>query len=136
PIRHRLSLLNDLVKEGKLKLDPDAITEVVTYHDPCNTARKEGVWEEPRELLKSFVKNYAEMNPNGKMNYCCGAGGGAMAMPEYNEKRKLKGKRKVDQVVATGAEIVLVPCHNCIDQFNDLNKWYPETKGKSKNMHM
>jgi Fe-S oxidoreductase len=136
PIRHILSLLNDLVKDGSLKLDPDAITEVVTYHDPCNTARKEGVWEEPRELLRSFVKNFVDMNPNGRMNYCCGAGGGGMAMPEYNEKRKLKGKRKVDQVMATGAEIVLVPCHNCIDQFNDLNKWYPDTKGKSKNMHM
>lgn len=136
PIRHILELLNDLVKEGKLKLDPDAITEVVTYHDPCNTARKEGVWEAPRELARSFVKNFVDMNPNGKMNYCCGAGGGGMAMPEFNEKRKAKGKRKVDQVMATGAEIVIVPCHNCIDQFNDLNKWYPDTKGKSKNMHM
>jgi len=136
PIRHILELLNELVKEGKIKLDPDAVTEVVTYHDPCNTARKEGVWEAPRELAKSFIKNFVDMNPNGKMNYCCGAGGGGMAMPEFNEKRKAKGKRKVDQVMETGAEIVIVPCHNCIDQFNDLNKWYPDTKGKSKNMHM
>lgn len=135
PIRHILELLNELVKDGKIKLDPDAITEVVTYHDPCNTARKEGVWEAPRELLRSFVKNFVDMNPGGKMNYCCGAGGGGMAMPEYNEIRKAKGKRKVDQVVATGANIVLVPCHNCIDQFNDLNKWYPEKK-VSENMHM
>ncbi len=136
PIRHILELLNDLVKEGKLKLDPDAITEVVTYHDPCNTARKEGVWEAPRELARSFVKNFVDMNPNGRMNYCCGGGGGAMAMPEFNDKRKLKGQRKVDQVMATGAEIVIVPCHNCMDQFNDMNKWYPDTKGKSKNLHM
>ncbi len=135
-MRHILELLNDLVKEGKLLLDPDAITEIVTYHDPCNTARKEGVWEAPRELIKSFIKNFHDMNPNGKMNYCCGGGGGAMAMPEYNEIRKAKGKRKVDQVMATEAEIVIVPCHNCMDQFNDLNKWYPDTKGKSSNMHM
>ncbi|KJS15432.1 MAG: hypothetical protein VR69_13465 [Peptococcaceae bacterium BRH_c4b] len=136
PIRHILELLNDLVKEGQLKLDPDAITEVVTYHDPCNTARKEGVWEAPRELARSFIKNFVDMNPNGRMNYCCGGGGGAMAMPEFNEKRKLKGKRKVDQVMDTGASIVIVPCHNCMDQFNDMNKWYPDTKGKSKNLHM
>ena len=135
PIRHILDLLNELVKEGKIKLDPDAITEVVTYHDPCNTARKEGVFEAPRELINSFIKNFVDMNSVGKMNYCCGAGGGGMAMPEYNEIRKAKGKRKVDQVLETGAEIVIVPCHNCIDQFNDLNKWYVE-KSKSKNMHM
>jgi Fe-S oxidoreductase len=136
PIRHIIELLNQLVKEGRLKLDPDAVTEVVTYHDPCNTARKEGMWEPARELLRSFVKNFVDMNPNRNMNYCCGAGGGGMAMPEFNEKRKAKGKRKVDQVMATGAEIVVVPCHNCMDQFNDLNKWYPDTKGKSKNVHM
>ncbi len=136
PIRHILELLNDLVKDGSLKLNPDAISEVVTYHDPCNTARKEGVWDVPRELARSFIKNFVDMNPGGRMNYCCGAGGGGMAMPEFNEKRKLKGKRKVDQVMATGAQIVIVPCHNCMDQMNDLNKWYPDTKGKSKNMHM
>ncbi len=135
PIRHIIELLNELVKEGKIKLDPDAITEVITYHDPCNTARKEGVYAAPRELLNSFIKNYVDMNPNGRMNYCCGAGGGGMAMPEYNEVRKAKGQRKVEQVVATGAEIVIVPCHNCMDQFNDLNKWYPE-KARSQNMHI
>ncbi|MDA8336222.1 MAG: (Fe-S)-binding protein [Peptococcaceae bacterium] len=136
PIRHILELLLDLVKDGSLKLDPDAVTEVVTYHDPCNTARKEGVWQSPRELIRTFVKNFVDMNPNGRWNYCCGAGGGGMAMPEFNEKRKAKGRRKVDQVCATGAQIVIVPCHNCMDQFNDLNKWYPDTKGKSKNVHM
>lgn len=134
-IRHIIELLNELVKEGKIKLDPEAITEVITYHDPCNTARKEGVYAAPRELLNSFVKNFVDMNPNGRMNYCCGAGGGGMAMPEYNEVRKAKGQRKVEQVVATGAEIVIVPCHNCMDQFNDLNKWYPE-KARSQNMHI
>jgi Fe-S oxidoreductase len=136
PIRHILELLLDLAKDGSLKLDPDTVTEVVTYHDPCNTARKEGVWECPRELLRSFVKSFVDMNPNGRWNYCCGAGGGGMDMPEFNEKRKAKGQRKVDQVCATGAQIVIVLCHNCMDQFNDLNKWYPGTKGQSKNMHM
>ncbi len=136
PMMHILELLNDLVKEGAIVLDSDAIPEIVTYHDPCNTARKEGVWKEPRELARSFLKNFVDMNPNGKMNYCCGGGGGAMAMPEYNDMRKAKGKRKVDQVMATGAKIVIVPCHNCMDQFNDLNKWYPDTKGQSANEHM
>lgn len=136
PIRHIIQLLNDLVKEGRLILDPGAVTEVVTYHDPCNAARKEGMFEEARELIKSFVKNFADMNPCGDRNYCCGAGGGGMAMPEHNEKRRLKGRRKVDQVTETGAQIVIVPCHNCMDQFNDLNRWYPDTKGRSKNMHL
>ncbi|MHB8158136.1 MAG: heterodisulfide reductase-related iron-sulfur binding cluster, partial [Desulfocucumaceae bacterium] len=95
----------------RIRLDPDAITETVTYHDPCNTARKEGMFREARDLLGSFVKNFTDMNPRGERNICCGGGGGAMAMPEFNEMRKAKGKVKVDQVMETGAQTVVVPCH-------------------------
>lgn len=133
PIRHILQLLCDWVKEGRIKLDPDAITEPVTYHDPCNTARKEGVFEEPRIVLKSFIKDFRDMTPNRRWNYCCGGGGGALAMPEYTEYRLMKGKRKADQVKATGAKIVAVPCHNCMDQFNDITKHY---KLGTKNKHV
>ena len=48
-------------------------------------------------------------------NLCCGAGGGAWAMP-YDEERLAYGKMKADQIKATGAEIVIAPCHNCRDQ--------------------
>lgn len=133
PIYHILQVLSWWIKDGKLKLDPNAITEAVTYHDPCNTARKEGVYEEPREVLKSFIKDFREMTPNKDTNYCCGGGGGALAMPEFTEQRLLKGKRKADQVRATGAEIVAVPCHNCMDQFNDITKHY---KLGTKNEHV
>jgi Fe-S oxidoreductase len=48
-------------------------------------------------------------------NHCCGAGGGAWAMP-YEEERLAYGKFKADQIKKTGAEIVVAPCHNCRDQ--------------------
>ena len=55
-------------------------------------------------------------------NFCCGAGGGAWAMP-YNEERIYYGRIKADQIRNTGAEIVVAPCHNCRDQImKDLTK--------------
>ena len=48
-------------------------------------------------------------------NLCCGAGGGAWAMP-YDDERLAYGKMKADQIKDTGAEIVIAPCHNCRDQ--------------------
>jgi Fe-S oxidoreductase len=36
----------------------------------------------------------------------------------------IAGKYKADQIKATGAKYVLVPCHNCTDQIGDLNKEY------------
>ena len=30
----------------------------------------------------------------------------------------------MDQIKETGAKVLIVPCHNCYDQLNDLNKDY------------
>ena len=34
----------------------------------------------------------------------------------YTEERLAYGKHKADQIKATGAELVIAPCHNCRDQ--------------------
>ncbi len=38
--------------------------------------------------------------------------------------RKENRKNKAEQIKATGAKIVITPCHNCFDQIGDLNKEY------------
>jgi len=58
---------------------------------------------------------YREMCDDPLNNFCCGGGGGAWAMP-YDEERLAYGKVKADQIKATGAEVVMAPCHNCRDQ--------------------
>lgn len=48
-------------------------------------------------------------------------------MPMGGEMRKQRlacGKIKADQIMETGAKLVFVPCHNCIDQIRDLSKEY------------
>ena len=65
------------------------------------------------------------MKYQGNYNYCCSGGGGAMPMGGEMRKHRLKaGKVKADQIRETGAKIVFVPCHNCIDQIRDLSKEY------------
>ena len=124
PVRHIVEIYEEWIKEGKLKLDKTKNTIPVTMHDPCNTVRKEGVYEPQRFVIKNTVMDYREMNPDGKYNICCGAGGGALAVASTKGQRMIKAKPKVDQLVATGAKIGCIPCHNCIDQFNDMNKYY------------
>ncbi|HHE46278.1 MAG TPA: (Fe-S)-binding protein, partial [Bacteroidetes bacterium] len=48
----------DCLRKGKIRLNPDIITEKVTYHDPCNMARSGWIVEQPREILRSFVPNF------------------------------------------------------------------------------
>ena len=64
------------------------------------------------------------MTPYGTDTFCCGGGGGALAMSEYNERRLKIGKIKADQITATKAEIVVTPCHNCVDQLTQINHTY------------
>lgn len=124
PVRSILELYADWISDGVLKPDKTRNTIPVTLHDPCNLVRKEGISEPQRYILRNTVMDFRDMEPHGKSNFCCGAGGGALAVAATKEMRMQKAKPKVDQLVATGAKIGCIPCHNCMDQFVDMNKYY------------
>lgn len=108
-------------KEGRLKLKAGAITEPVTYHDPCNLARPGWIVQQPRELLKAICSNFIEMTPNGRQNYCCGGGGGTVSIDELRPYRTTVGGRtKAEQIRATGAKVCVAPCANCKKQLREL----------------
>ena len=116
-----MEYLWEMVKSGRIKLDPNIITERVTYHDPCNIARTKWIINQPREVLKSFCKNYVEMTPSGQDNICCGGGGGTVSIDEIRPYRTtIGGKAKAEQIRATGAKYVVAPCANCKKQLREL----------------
>ena len=80
---------------------------------------------QPRKILKSFVKDFVDMVPHGERNYCCGGGGGLVSLDEIHEYRmEIGGKVKADQIRQTGAEIVIAPCANCKKQLKELVEYY------------
>jgi Fe-S oxidoreductase len=123
-IKSILELIAEYIRQGRIKLDPGKINKRVTLHDPCNLVRMGGVIEEQRFILSRAVSDFVEMYPNREQNYCCGGGGGQLSMTRYASRRLKAGKTKADQIKATGAKIVVAPCHNCIDQLSELNKEY------------
>jgi Fe-S oxidoreductase len=125
PVVSILELTWQAVREGKIRLDPQAIREKVTYHDPCNIARSGWIVEQPRQLLRSFVGDFVEMQPYGRENYCCGGGGGLVSLDETKDFRmRVAGKTKAEQIRATGAQIVATPCANCKKQLRELVDYY------------
>ena len=112
------------IKEGRIKVDKSKNPQPVTFHDSCNNARSCGLFEEPRELLQLVCEDFREMYPNRAENYCCTGGGGAMSMSEYTPRRLKSASIKANQLKATGAEIVVTSCHNCVDGLSDLIKHY------------
>jgi Fe-S oxidoreductase len=110
-----------LLREGKIPLKGKVIEERVTYHDPCNIARSGRILDEPREILRAICKDFVEMTPNRTENLCCGGGGGTVSIDEVRKFRTgLMGKKKAEQIRATGAKIVAAPCANCKKQLKEV----------------
>lgn len=123
-VRSLIEVLADYIRDGKIKVDPTAIPEGVTYHDSCNLARNGGLIEEPRFVLKNVVKDFREMTPNRDEAICCGGGGGLVALAEYADRRIAAGKPKAEQIQKTGAKIIVAACENCRLQIGDINEHY------------
>ncbi|KJS81769.1 MAG: hypothetical protein JM58_16185 [Peptococcaceae bacterium BICA1-8] len=135
PVYNFVQLQAKWIKEGIIKIDPNRNPEPVTFHDPCNMVRKEGIIDEPRYCVNKAVMEFREMWPNREFNYCCGGGGGLLAMgADIQPNRLAKGKLKAEQIKKTGAKVVVTPCHNCYDQLNDIIKHY-QLDVKLKHVH-
>jgi Fe-S oxidoreductase len=119
-----LELLEQYLDEGRIQVDPAVHKDRITLHDPCNLVRHGGISEPQRRILHRLSGDFVEMTPNRAENFCCGGGGGKLTMSEYLDRRLKAGGVKADQIRATGAKVLVVPCHNCIDQLDELNKHY------------
>jgi len=125
PVINIMEYTHQKLMEGKIQLAPDVITERVTYHDPCNIARSGWIIEQPREIIRAFCKDFVEMEPHGRANYCCGGGGGTVSVDEIHEFRmEVAGRTKAEQIRATGAKYVISPCANCKKQLAELIDHY------------
>jgi Fe-S oxidoreductase len=122
-VSHIAEVVARYLKEDRIRVEKDRIKGVITYHDPCQSARNGGVIEEPRDVLSHLTSNFVEMTPNREYNWCCGGGGGLVAL-DNEDFRESTGKIKVDQVKSTGASIVSTGCENCHTQLKFLSDRY------------
>lgn len=116
-----VELLAEYISTGRIKLDKEKNKELITLHDPCNLVREGGVIDQQRYIIKNAASNFIEMTPHGTENFCCGGGGGQLAMSEYNERRMKIAEIKAEQIRKTGAKVVVTPCHNCVDQLMQID---------------
>lgn len=113
------------LKEGRINVNRSKYTEPLTYHDPCQIARNAGVIDEPRYILQHLTSDFRDMSQDAKYNWCCGGGGGLVALGEETLDFRMKSARvKADQVKETGAKILATACENCHTQLSDLNEHY------------
>jgi Fe-S oxidoreductase len=123
---HILELLDDLRQQGRLKVS-GRVKDKLTYHDPCQISRRGGVIDEPRNLIAMFADNFVEMPDTGKMNWCCGAGGGVSSNERADEIRLQVFQRKKDQLDAIHVDGMISACSNCRIHLEDgLEEYHME----------
>ncbi|MCK4833476.1 MAG: (Fe-S)-binding protein [Gammaproteobacteria bacterium] len=111
-VRHILEILDEFRKDGRLKITGKE-TQRLTYHDPCQISRRGGVIEQPRKLIDMFSDNFVEMPDHGKMNWCCGAGGGVSSNERADDVRLKVFQRKKDQLDEIKPDAIVSACSNC-----------------------
>ena len=122
---HYVEWLAEALKKGKIKIDPTKkIKEPVTIQDSCNYVRNHGIYKATREIVSYIAEDVREMSPNLSHNYCCGGGGGFNGIGFFRKERNNVFKTKRDQILATGANLVIAPCHNCWDAIRDLEEHF------------
>jgi Fe-S oxidoreductase len=113
------------IRDGRIKLDKSKYKGPITYHDPCQIARNAGVIDEPRYILRYLTDDFRDMTPDPKYNWCCGGGGGLVALGDETLDFRMKSASvKVDQVKESGAAILATACENCHTQLSNLNDHY------------
>jgi Fe-S oxidoreductase len=122
---HYVEWVAEALRTGKLKIDPaKKIKEPVTYQDSCNYVRNAGLGNMAAEIMSYMAEDFRPMEPNKEHNFCCGGGGGLNGIGRYRKERNIGLKVKRDQILATGAKLVIAPCHNCWDAIRDLEEVY------------
>lgn len=119
-ILHYTQFLADLVHQGKLPFKK-GYNRKVAYHDPCYLGKHNGIYEEPRRLLRAVPGlELVEMGRNRENSLCCGGGGGRM-WADFDEPVRLAEVR-VQEALDAGAQILATACPFCLINFEDAVK--------------
>ncbi len=114
---HINQYLLELMDEGRLTLKGE-YAKKVTYHDPCYLGRHNGVYDEPREVLRKIPGlKLVEMEAHGKNSLCCGGGGGRIWMDTPKEERF--SDIRLQQANEVGAQVLATSCPYCITNFEE-----------------
>ena len=124
-VKSILELMDEYVREGRIQLDPAKNADA---RDPARPLQPGA----PRRHLRAP----AARPPAGRDDLrrddartarrtsAAAAAAASWPWPATRTGGIQSGGMKAEQIKATGAKIVVAPCHNCIDQLMELNKEY------------
>lgn len=108
---HITQYLEKLIESGKIKTK-EVQRETVTYHDPCNLGRVQGIYEAPRNIINAIRGiEFREMERVKENAWCCGAGGGVITA--YPDFMVWTAEERVEEAECSGASTIITACPFC-----------------------
>jgi Fe-S oxidoreductase len=117
---HYTVVFADLIEKGALKMTGSR-ERVITYHDPCYLGRHNGIYDQPRDIIRSIPgAKFVELKRIRENALCCGGGGGRMFME--TEKGERFSDLRVAEALEVGADTIATACSYCNVMFRDSIK--------------
>jgi len=129
PVKHYSTLLLELIQSGDIELKKK-IDIKATYHDPCYLGRYNGIYDDPREVMKLCGIDLVEMPRNKENSFCCGGGGGRVWLPDHDDMTQRPSENRIEEAVAVGVNNFTVACPKDMTMYADAVK----TSGNEDNM--
>ena len=111
-IQHHTQYINELIKNGKLKVNKGDVNYV--YHDPCELGRAFGVYDEPREVLEN-VGNLRKAKSEKELSICCGGSLGSFNLTQ--QERDEITENSVNDLMFNNPDEIVTACPLCLKTF-------------------
>jgi len=114
-VLHTSQLVERLVKEGMIDLH--SLEMRVSYHDPCGLGRHCGVYDPPRNLLRSIPGlRLIDSVHSRERSRCCGGGGGFWEV-NTRASMSLAHSRITEDITPLHVDALAVACPLCYTNF-------------------
>jgi len=105
---HHSQYIQELLSDGRII--PRWSDMTLAYHDPCELGRGLGIYDEPREVIRSVGK-LSEGKHIRKDALCCGGSVANFGMD--TARQDVIGRATVEQLTSGGAEVIVTACPQC-----------------------
>ena len=111
-VMHYTEYFNQLLKEGRLNVSNSHQTLV--YHDPCDLGRGCGIYDAPREALRTVGQLVPALKER-KESICCGGSVGSLTL-RYEDREPIT-RGAIDNLTANNPEQIITACPLCLKTF-------------------
>lgn len=117
-VKHYSEVVAPAIADGRIELKKP-IEGRITFHDSCHMGRAQGLYEEPRDMLKAIPGiDYVEMEHNREEGMCCGS---VVTLVGEIDKGPVLGKARLDEAKDVNADKLVALCPCCQVQLRDSN---------------